>query len=371
VPVVSEIDLFLRLCPSLTVGVTGTKGKTTTSALCAAILATAPQPVLLGGNIGVPLVERLPELTHAHRVVLELSELQLPTLSRGTRICVYTHVTADHLDRHGDLAAYRAVKRRLAELTPPDGVVVINDEDPVSREFVAATRARVVRYRRADPPPGGIGVVDGWLVADGRGRVLPLSEIPLPGLHSVSNVAAACAVGLELRIAPDAIRDAVVQFAGVEHRLETVALHDGVRYVNDSMGTQPDAVIAALRSFEPPLVLIAGGRAKDLVLDELARVVAERVAAAVLIGESGPDLGRWFGQAGLTRTSRARDMEDAVAQADSIARELRARSPEHQTATVLLSPAAASFDMYRDYAARGQAFRDAVAVVVGQRGAAR
>ncbi|MDQ3554446.1 MAG: Mur ligase family protein, partial [Chloroflexota bacterium] len=116
VPVISEIDLFLRLCPALTVGVTGTKGKTTTSSLIAAVLAAGPDAVLLGGNIGTPLVERLPELGPTHRVVVELSELQLPTLSRGTDVAVYTHVTSDHLDRHGSLEAYRAVKRRLAEL---------------------------------------------------------------------------------------------------------------------------------------------------------------------------------------------------------------------------------------------------------------
>src|SRR4029078_12794663 len=122
---VSEPDLFLRLCPAATIGVTGTKGKTTTSSLIAALLAEDQlHPDLLGGNIGVPLVERLLELTPDHRVVLELSELQLPTLSRGTDVAVYTHVTSDHLDRHGSVDAYRAVKRRLAELLPPDGRLV-------------------------------------------------------------------------------------------------------------------------------------------------------------------------------------------------------------------------------------------------------
>ena len=133
VPVVSEVDLFLRLCPARVVGITGTKGKTTTSALAAAILSAGTKPVLLGGNIGEPLVERLPELTPRHRVVLELSELQLPTLSRGTNVAVYTRVTEDHLDRHGSVEAYRAVKRRLAELVDPSGRIVLDAEDPVSR----------------------------------------------------------------------------------------------------------------------------------------------------------------------------------------------------------------------------------------------
>ncbi len=386
VPLVSEVDLFLRLCPALTVGVTGTKGKTTTSSLCAAVLAGGADPVLLGGNIGIPLVERLPELTPHHRVVLELSELQLPTLSRGTRVAVYTHVTSDHLDRHGSVAAYRTVKRRLAELAPADGVVVLNDEDGVSRTFADAGPARVVRYTRGAPPPGGVGIRDGWIVADrverlgavggGRamtgpgGRVLPLDAIPLPGEHNHANVAAAVAAGLVLGIAPDAIRRAVEAFGGVEHRLELVATVDGVRYVNDSQGTQPDAVIAAVRSFPPPLVLIAGGRDKGVDMERLAASVAERVSAALVIGESGPALGERFAAAGLARVERASTLEAAVERADAIARELSAEmgQPAGEPATVLLSPAAASFDMFPDYAARGAAFKAAVRDVIGRRG---
>ncbi|HUG47775.1 MAG TPA: Mur ligase family protein, partial [Candidatus Limnocylindria bacterium] len=210
-PVVSEVDLFLRLCPAATVGVTGTKGKTTTSSLSAAVLAADGAPVVLGGNIGTPLVERLPELTARHVVVLELSELQLPTLSRGTQLAVYTHVTADHLDRHGSAAAYRAVKRRLAELAPADGRLVLNAEDPVSSTYAGAGPARTVLYRRAEPGAGEVGVRDGWILARGvepvgdaapagdaaaEVRVMPLADVSLAGEHNTSNVLAAVAVGL-------------------------------------------------------------------------------------------------------------------------------------------------------------------------------
>ncbi|MDQ3554398.1 MAG: UDP-N-acetylmuramoyl-L-alanine--D-glutamate ligase, partial [Chloroflexota bacterium] len=273
VPVVSEIDLFLRLCPALTVGVTGTKGKTTTSSLIAAVLAAGPDAVLLGGNIGTPLVERLPELRPTHRVVVELSELQLPTLSRGTDLAVYTHVTSDHLDRHGSLEAYRAVKRSLAESVPDGGALVLNAEDPVSAQYAtaAAPGTSVVRYRRAEPGKGELGVRDGWMVArdvaalrgrSAEGRLMPISELAIPGQHNVSNALAAAAVGVLLNIPAGGLRAAMRAFTGVEHRLEPVGTIDGVRWVNDSQGTQPDAVIAALRSFPRPLVLIAGGRSK-------------------------------------------------------------------------------------------------------------
>jgi len=372
-PVVSEIDLFLRLSPATAVGVTGTKGKTTTSSLIAAVLGQGSPPAILGGNIGVPLVERLPELTAEHRVVIELSELQLPTISRGTEVSVYTHVTSDHLDRHGTVEAYRAAKRRLAELAPADGRLVLNAEDPVSAAFASASAAPAVYYRRGGPELGGVGVRDGWIVADGvarldsvgggtaatgpGGRIMPLGEVLVPGAHNTSNVLAAVTVGLLFGIAPDAIRKAVGAFTGVEHRLEGVATIDGVTFVNDSQGTQPDAVIAALRSFDPPIVLIAGGRTKNVPLDQLAAEVARRAAAAVLIGETATEMADLFIGAGLVRVEHATDMDAAVRLGFDIARELR---PSRGTATVLLSPAATSFDMFVDYAARGQAFKGAV-----------
>ena len=382
---VSEPDLFLRLCEAPTIGVTGTKGKTTTSALAAALLAVVPShPAVLGGNIGIPIVERLPELTPDHRVVYELSELQLPTLSRGTTVAVYTNVTADHLDRHGSVDAYRRVKRRLAELVDPDGALVLNGEDPVVGAYAGMGTAPAVIYRRTRPMPGGVGVVDGWMVAAGMerlplagggavmtgpgGRIMPIDELAIPGAHNVSNALAAVAVALLFGAAPDAIREAAANFTGVEHRLESVALIDGVRFVNDSQGTQPDAVIAALRAFEAPVVLIAGGRDKGVDLSALPPVVAERAVAAVVIGESGPGLGASFREAGLTVVEAAADLPDAVRRADALAREaLRAAGPAAGPATVLLSPAAASFDMFVDYAARGRAFKDAVAKIAAER----
>ena len=205
---------------------------------------------------------------------------------------------------------------------------------------------------------------------------MPVDALTLPGRHSLSNVLAATAVGLLFGVPPDGIAAAVAGFRGVEHRLQVIAEIDGVRFVNDSMGTQPDAVIAALRAFEPPLVLIAGGRDKDVDLSALAEVVADRVDAAVLIGESGPSLEALFRLAGLARIEHAATLEAAVERADALARDLLAGSGPAAlsgaragaaVATVLLSPAAASFDMFADYAARGRAFEAAVAALGNRR----
>ncbi|MEO8230589.1 MAG: UDP-N-acetylmuramoyl-L-alanine--D-glutamate ligase [Chloroflexota bacterium] len=382
--IVAEVELVLRLCPAPTIGISGTKGKTTTSALAHALLAADPRHrAVLGGNIGRPLVERLPELRPDDRVVIELSELQLPTLSRGTTVAVLTNVTADHLDRHGTLEAYRAVKRRFAETVDPAGALVLNLDDPVVAGYADLASARVVGYRRDIPPAGGVGVADGWIVASRLerldlagggvaeagpgGRIVPLDELTLPGRHNLSNTLAAVAVALLFGVPPEVIRSAAAAFVGVEHRLETVGVVGGVRFVNDSQGTQPDAVVAALRAFDPPIVLIAGGRDKGVDLGALGPVVAERVAAAILIGESGPDLERQFRAAGLARTERAATLEGAVRRAAAIAADLR-KTPADQPGpggshlpTVLLSPAAASFDMFADYEERGRAFKAAVA----------
>jgi UDP-N-acetylmuramoylalanine--D-glutamate ligase len=388
--VVWEPDLFLRLCPSRTIGVTGTKGKTTTSALIHAVLAAdSAHRAVLGGNMGLPIVEHLPELAPDDRVVFELSELQLPTLSRGTTVAVYTNVTADHLDRHGSLEAYRRVKRRLAELVDRRGALVLNADDPVVATYAGLSGARTVTYRLDPPASGGLGVADGWIVASGVAplgdtaageesvprRILPVAELSIPGRHNVSNALAAVAVGLLFGVEPGAIRGAVSTFSGVEHRLETVGVVDGIRYVNDSQGTQPDAVTAALRAFDGPIVLIAGGRDKGVDLSALARVVAERAAAAVLIGESAADMERLFAEAGLGTIERAPTLEAAVARAGELAhaaaearRERVSPEPSEPAATVLLSPGAASFDMFPDYEARGRAFKAAVAALPGSQG---
>lgn len=381
---VSEPDLFLRLCPAPTIGVTGTKGKTTTAALAAHLLAGDPaHPVVLGGNIGTPLIDRLGGLTPDHRVVVELSELQLPSLSRGTTVAAYTNVTADHLDRHGSLAAYRAAKRRLADLVDPAGALVLNRDDPVVGAYAAPTSGRTVWYRLGPPCAGGLGMVDGWVVSAGveplrvagsgraatgpDSRIMPSGELPLPGRHNQSNLLAAVAIALLFGVAPEAIRRQAATFRGVEHRLELVAEIDGVRYVNDSQGTQPDAVAAALRSFEAPLVLIAGGRDKGIDLTALGPVAVERAAAAVLIGESGVALADVLGRAGMARVEVAGTLDAALARADAIARELLTGFPPGAVATVLLSPAAASFDQFVDYAARGRAFKEGVGAIAATR----
>ena len=348
VELLSEVELFLRLTSARIAAVTGTKGKTTTATLLAAMLERGGGPWVLGGNIGTPLVERASELTPETWAVLELSELQLPTISRGAEVAVYTNVGADHIDRHGSVAAYRAVKARLAELTVAHGTVVLNRDDPGCLELAATLPDGGVRWYGLDDETLPATAVDGTIHLAGD-PLLPVDEVRLPGLPMLHNVLAA-ALGAHLAgVDRDAIAAAIRDFRGVAHRLETVGTWGGVTFVNDSMATIPAAAIAALDAFPARgIVLIAGGQGKGIALDEVGEAIAGRARGAVLIGELADELAAAIAERVPVR--RAADMPEAVRAAVGIAR---------PGDVVLLAPAAASFDMYADYAARGEAFRAA------------
>jgi UDP-N-acetylmuramoylalanine--D-glutamate ligase len=355
--IVSEVGLFLRLTRARVLAVTGTKGKTTTASLVAAMLQAGDFPVVLGGNIGTPLIERAEELGPDDWAVLELSELQLPTIDRGADVALYTNIGEDHLDRHGTVEAYRAVKARLAELTAPSGRIVLNHDDPGCRQLGdRLPPASLAWYGHARP---GRGPVEAWvesgeLVVAGE-RLLPTEEVPLPGRHMRSDVLGAALAASLVGVAPAVLAKAIRDFGGVPHRLEVIGERHGVRWVNDSQATIPVATMAALEAFEAPIVLVAGGQGKGLEYGELAGAIAARVRAAVLIGETAGELETLI--AGRVPVRRASSMDEAVRLAADLAQ---------PGDVALLSPAAASFDMFTDYAARGDAFRAAVADLGGE-----
>ena len=352
VPVLGEVDLFLSLTRARVLAVTGTKGKTTTTALIGAMLEAAGVPHAVGGNIGTPLIERVDELGADDWAVLELSELQLPTIPRGADIAVYTNIGADHLDRHGSVEAYRAVKARLAELSG-DGIVILNADDAGCRDLGARLGGDLRWYGLGNGSLAA-AVRDGAVIVHGE-RVLAAAEVPLPGRHMLGNVLAAALAARLAGAATPAIAAAIRGFAGVPHRLEALGERAGVRWVNDSQATIPLAAIAGLEAFAPArVVLIAGGRGKGLDYAELAEAITARARALVLIGESANALDALVG--GRVPTRHAATLDEAVEIAAGLA---------EAGDVVLLSPAAASFDMFTDYAARGDAFRAAVAALPG------
>ena len=295
---------------------TGTKGKTTTASLVAAMLERGGLPSVLGGNIGTPLIERATELSPDDWAILELSELQLPTISRGADVALYTNIGEDHLDRHGTVAAYQAVKARLAELSAPSGRVVLNHDDAGCRALGdRLPPASVAWYGREEP---GRGRIEAWLDEEGWVRVagerlLPARDVRLPGRHMLSNVIGASLAASLVGVPARAIGEAIAAFEGVPHRLELIGERGGVRWINDSQATIPVAAMAALEAFDTPIVLISGGKDKGLAYGEFADAIAERARAAILIGETADELASLIGD--RVPVERARDMPAAVAAA--------------------------------------------------------
>jgi len=326
IPVSSEIDLFLRLCKGTVVGITGTNGKTTTTALTGVVLEAGRRPVVVGGNVGDTVLDRLAEITPEHWVVLELSSFQLESVEHPhLHVAVILNITPDHLDRHGTLAQYVDLKARAIE---DADYALLNSRDPTVSALSTRAAGKVVWFDQHQPLP----------------------PMPLPGRHNMENALAAAAVGHIAGLSDDAINEAIRGFKGVEHRLELVGEWAGVRWYNDSKATNPDAGRVALSAFPgAPVILIAGGYGSGFDLREWVQDVLANTEAAILIGASAGELAEALRV--HPKVIRAETLEQAVAIAAGMAR---------QGSVVLLSPAYKSYDMFKDFEDRGNQFKELV-----------
>jgi len=332
------------------IAITGTNGKTTTTALTGELAAGTMRPVLVGGNIGTPLCGEALDFPADGLVVAEASSFQLDTTEAlRPRVAAVLNLTPDHLDRHQTFERYVDAKAKIFANQTAADCAVLNADDPATAALASRTRARLVWFSRLRALDHGVFVQDGRIVAKLNGHVeviCPLAEIPLRGQHNVENVLAATACALWTGLSPEAIRAGIGAFRGVSHRIERVAEERGVVYYNDSKGTNVASTIKALESFTEPIVLIAGGKGKGQDFSPLAAAARGRVRQAVLIGVDRPAV-----RAALDRASvpcvDAATMRDAVAAARALAR---------AGDVVLLSPACASFDMFDNYEHRGEVF---------------
>ena len=361
IEVTSEIDLFFRNCPARIAGITGTNGKTTTTALTAEVLRAGGLNVMRGGNIGEPVLDRVDQLEPDDWVVLELSSFQLESITKPRlHIGVELNVTPDHLDRHKSFERYVEIKARAVEFMQPDDSAVLNLDDPACAGMRSKTRGEVLGFGLHAPITRGVTVADGWITIAKAGqttRVMTTADVPLPGEHNLSNVMAAVAAGHAAGVANETMADAVRRFKAVEHRLELIGTFGGARWYNDSKATNPDSTYKALAAFSEPIVLIAGGRNKGIDIQPLAEAIAKRATALVAMGETGDELARRAREAGLASVERAADLRDAVQKAATLAR---------PGSVVLLSPAFTSFDMFRDYEDRGRRFKSTVLEELGR-----
>ena len=353
VPVLGEVELAFRTMTAEFVAITGTNGKTTTTALTGALLAESGRTVLVGGNIGRPLAAEALGFPADGWVVAEVSSFQLETTDAfRPRVAAVLNVTPDHLDRHGSLAAYAEAKARIFRSQGPEDWAVLNADDPGAAALASRVKARLLWFSRRAPVTQGAFVRDGWVTLRlGRGdqAVCPVGEIFLRGAHNLENVLAATACAGALGVPPERLRLVIRAFRAVPHRIEWIRERAGVAFYNDSKGTNVDATLKALAAFDEPIVLIAGGRDKGQRFDALADAARGRVKAAIVIGEGRATLGPAL--RAVTRVEDAASMGEAVRRAAALA---------VAGDVVLLSPACASFDLFRDYEHRGQVFAEEV-----------
>jgi len=366
VPLSNDSQIFLEACPAgvMTVGVTGSAGKTTTTTLVGRILTPPPQQsrqargvrTWIGGNIGNPLIADVHRMRVGDIAVMELSSFQLEIMTRCPQVGAVLNITPNHLDRHGTMEVYTAAKSHILLHQSAADVAVLGLDDVGARRLSPLVRGRLVYFSGATL----VAAQEGTFLRDevivfrwGRREqaVCAVKDIGLRGQHNVLNVLAACAISGAAGAIPEAMRAGIEGFTGVEHRLEFVRERDGVKWYNDSIASAPERVVAALNSFEEPIVLLAGGRDKKLPWEDFARLAKTRVKCLVLFGEAGPLIQRAVEAANMDRAqyTLCGKLGEAVRVAAG-----KAESGD----VVLLSPGCTSFDEFTDFAERGEKFKE-------------
>jgi UDP-N-acetylmuramoylalanine--D-glutamate ligase len=359
VAVIGEIELASRWLRGRIIAITGTKGKSTTTALTGRMLEASGFKVTVGGNIGAPLSAQVAGSTPDMLHVVETSSFQLEQIDTfHPWIAVMLNFSPDHLDRHPSVDAYAAAKARIFENQTADDWSIVNADDPMVLQMARRGAARQRLFAREAALDTGTTLADGWIVSRQEGRserLIPLDAIHLIGPHLVVDVMAAATVGTITGAAPEAMTTAVDRFAGLEHAMELVADFRGVRFVNDSKATNVESAQRSIESFASDLVPIIGGRFKGGDLRLLREPLAGRARAVVAIGEARPLVAEALSD--VVAVYQADSLEMAVRRAFELA------SP---VGVVLLAPACSSFDMFRDYAERGRRFKEEVVRLVGR-----
>jgi UDP-N-acetylmuramoylalanine--D-glutamate ligase len=355
--VIGEIELAANFLPGPIIAITGSNGKTTTTALTGEIMTAAGLPALVGGNIGTPAISLAERATPETVIVLEVSSFQLETIQTfRPRVAVVLNVTPDHLDRHRTVEVYVAAKTRIFENQQTSDFAVLNADDPTCVAMAAQTRAQVFWFSRQKEVQQGAWVRDGKIVfrdAAAQKEIMQVAEIPLKGAHNLENVLAATCAGMLMGCTPEKVRQAVRDFKAVEHRLEFVATIRGVDYYNDSKATNVDATIKALESFPANIHLILGGKDKGSDYTVLNELLRQRVKRVYTIGAAAAKIESQIKGAEIVH---AETLENAIRKASAAAQ---------PGDTVLLAPACASFDQFKSYEHRGRVFKEIVQGLAG------
>jgi len=350
VQVLSEIELASRFLKGRIVGITGTNGKSTTATLAHKILKEAGLRAFLAGNIGTPLISFADRSRDDHVYVTEISSFQLEHVERfRADISVFLNLSLNHLDWHASFDRYVAAKKRIFQAQGAADIAILNADDRLVRGLAKEIHPKVYLFSRQKEIRRGCFVRDGWIILrddGGEERLMKTADIPLPGLHNQENVMAAALIGRVLGVAGRSIRSSIRSFSGLEHRLERVLTLRGVDFINDSKATTVDATVKAIQSFDRRTVLIMGGRDKGADFGLLRRPVRQSVKEIILLGEARSKIAAAL--RGLVPMVEAASLRQAVGQAFAAA---------SRGEIVLLAPACTSFDMFKNFEARGRAFK--------------
>ncbi len=353
IPVTSEMELFFELCPAPIYAVTGSDGKTTTTTIVAGLLRAAGKTVHLGGNIGRPLLPDIDAVRETDVAVVEISSFQLTRMTQSPHVAVVTNVAPNHLDWHTDMDEYIEAKKNLVAFQTKADRAVLNADNAITASFADAVCGECLYFSRQQPQQGAWLDEDGMLCVSVNGDTTPIlaaKDIRLPGVHNVENfLAAFAAVWGDVSV--ETMAAFAKEFGGVAHRCELVRERRGVKWYNDSIGTSPSRTIAGLKAFDRKVILIAGGYDKHIPYDPLGPVAIETVKLAILMGATADAIETAIRACGELPIARVGSMEEAVQTAAHLSKE---------GDIVFMSPASASFDLYRNFEERGEHFRRCV-----------
>ena len=375
IPFTNDAQLFMERCPAPIIGITGSAGKTTTTSLVAKIIEKAGYKVWLGGNIGNVLIDDLPNIKRDDLVVMELSSFQLELMNISPQVAAILNLTPNHLDRHGTMESYAAAKANIIRYQNPNDVAVLGWDNQITKSMEMLVEGELVAFSRYDMIPNGAFMAGERLLVAGSASydmmphvVCERDDISLRGDHNVLNVLAACAITGSMGLAidrpgvmPETMCAAIQEFEPVVHRLEVVRELNGVTYVNDSIATAPERLFAALTSYDEPLVLLIGGADKDLPWEAVIQVALKKARHIIIFGEDGEKQvsTKVMKLLALMRVDKGQisqvvTLDDAVKRAAEVAQ---------AGDVVLLSPGGTSYDVYDNFAERGEHFRQLVSAL--------
>ncbi len=356
--VTTEVEMLMEMCPCKIIGVTGSDGKTTTTSMINAILRKGGYTTFLGGNIGTPLFTKLPEMTPEDIVVLELSSFQLMNMSVSPDIAVITNVTPNHLNIHKDYEEYIEAKKNIFKNQNENGILILNYDNDITRSCQKEAKGKVIFFSSKEKLDNGF-IVDNDVIKECedkvRKHILNTDEVILRGNHNFQNIATALAATKTL-VDTDIAAQAIKEFKPVEHRIEFIKEIDGVKWYNDSASSSPTRTLSGINAFKENIVLIAGGYDKNLDYEPLAKPIIDKVTALILIGQTAEKIFN----AVKTEAEKENKKID-IYMCDSLEQTIEiARKTAKKGEVVLFSPASASFDMFKNFADRGEKFKKLV-----------